>query len=540
MDDARFDYGPVPAWRRGGKQTVHSTYVTEVEDNNVFEPHPTQLEWTFDTKNPVIFDSLTRFHVDVSISVSTRTYMAGVPAVEAVAAVAARAAVAAVPAAPGQAAVAAVPSRAAVAAVAARAAVPPQIGEWGDFEDCVADAEWQNFRLAPCWWELFFKSWDLSYYNDQPKQHSESQFIPYRLNTLLYWVMDPDLKDYLCPEPWHPGRAVPSATGKWDFSENGAWHKYAQKLLLGGTVRFTWKPLHFWPMYQGTNDGIQEGFRPRALPVSKLPNKLIMRAQMVDKLDNVFRVADAHVNTRRYKIDITKFQLCVEEARLNPAADRALISKTLFWPGVCKMMRNEWIPAGTFVHNIRFDEALWPELILIFALHKNVTGGSEKYQTHADQAPHFLQHNIEQVTLKYGTYSTSQNVPNFGTVGDVHAERNVVRSYKQAGLFGMKVDPEIVNNISAQNGFALTEFPHVIMHLIQTDGLEEDQPRSRTVPLLTDASIIEGKPKDLLINLKFYTPAGCPDNSTFIVYLGYTDTNMMLKDRKFVSPYGLH
>jgi hypothetical protein len=74
---------------------------------------------------------------------------------------------------------------------------------------------------------------------------------------------------------------------------------------------------------------------------------------------------------------------------------------------------------------------------------------------------------------------------------------------------------------------------------VQTDGLEEWQPRARTVPLLTDASVLTGKPRELIMNLKFRNPLGSPADASFIVYLGYTDTNMIFKDKKFSIPYGL-
>jgi hypothetical protein len=103
----------------------------------------------------------------------------------------------------------------------------------------------------------------------------------------------------------------------------------------------------------------------------------------------------------------------------------------------------------------------------------------------------------------------------------------------------MKVNSKIVTPQSAVNGFRNTDFPHVALHLVQTDGLEEGQPRARTVPLLTNSTVLTGKPKELILNLKFRNPLGSPADASFIVYLGYTDTNMIFKDKKFFSPYGL-
>ncbi len=97
--------------------------MTEVEDTNVFEPHPSQLEWALDAKNPIVFDSLTCFRVGVSILVSTR----GPNVREAVVA------------------------RPAVGERAAVEAVPAILGEWGKWVNCQV-AEAANFRLAPVWY----------------------------------------------------------------------------------------------------------------------------------------------------------------------------------------------------------------------------------------------------------------------------------------------------------------------------------------------------------------------------------------------------
>jgi hypothetical protein len=520
MDDARFDYSVVPNWRKGGKQTVKSTFVTELDDNNVFDPYTNQLEWVIDTKNPVLFDSLTRFHVDIGVFVSTKGV--GTPARDAVAA------------------------GVGVVGVAAVAAVP---GEWGEYTACPAN-EWRNFRPAPNFFEKKFKGYDIYHFNDQPKIHNESNFIPFELNTLLYWMMDEKLKNEICQEPWHPARAVPNNDGKWNFDENGAWHNYSKHLLTGGARSFLFTPLHWWPMFQGTNHYAQKGFRPRALPVN-VCGKLSLKIRLVDRPDNDIYILPAARANKRYQIRITKFKLCVEEAVLNASNSEsslraatvrnAVVSsgKIYNWPGVCRQMRNEAIPANSFIHTIRFDEAVYPEIILIFALSKNVTGGSYKYSSHVPGEPHFIQHNIEQVNLKYGSFNTSMNYPDFGTVGDVNAELNVVRNYKRLGVFGMKVNSKIVTPQSAVNGFRNTDFPHVALHLVQTDGLEEGQPRARTVPLLTNSTVLTGKPKELILNLKFRNPLGSPADASFIVYLGYTDTNMIFKDKKFFSPYGL-
>jgi hypothetical protein len=44
----------------------------------------------------------------------------------------------------------------------------------------------------------------------------------------------------------------------------------------------------------------------------------------------------------------------------------------------------------------------------------------------------------------------------------------------------------------------------------------------------------------LKVNLKFNNPNGSPADASFIIYLGYTDTWMKFKDKKFISPYRLY
>ncbi len=99
------------------------------------------------------------------------------------------------------------------------------------------------------------------------------------------------------------------------------------------------------------------------------------------------------------------------------------------------------------------------EVGLIFAVNKNLTGGSYKYQDHVANSSHFVQHDIEEVGIAFGSFTTSMSWPDFGTVNNVNAEQNVLRNYKQCGLFGMKVDPKVVNILPANNGFRGTNFP---------------------------------------------------------------------------------
>jgi hypothetical protein len=65
MEDGIFDYWEVPSQRKSGKQAVFSTFVKELEDYNTLDPLPQHLEWVIEAENPVLFDCLTSFHVEM-------------------------------------------------------------------------------------------------------------------------------------------------------------------------------------------------------------------------------------------------------------------------------------------------------------------------------------------------------------------------------------------------------------------------------------------------------------------------------------------
>jgi hypothetical protein len=51
--------------------------------------------------------------------------------------------------------------------------------------------------------------------------------------------------------------------------------------------------------------------------------------------------------------------------------------------------------------------------------------------------------------------------------------------------------------------------------------MEEEQPRSRTLPLLTTQDLLK-KNKDLIVNLKFNNQNGSSAYASFMIYLSYT------------------
>ena len=64
VDDLRFVYDAPPSWRSGGKQLLHGSEYTTMENNNNFANNPRKLEWDIDTKRPILCDLQTRFIVE--------------------------------------------------------------------------------------------------------------------------------------------------------------------------------------------------------------------------------------------------------------------------------------------------------------------------------------------------------------------------------------------------------------------------------------------------------------------------------------------
>jgi len=491
MDDPRFDFSPTPSFRIGGKQVVYETESKKIEDSNVYDPMTNQLQWVLDPKRPVLFDTMTRFHVECYFQVRTR-------------------------------------------AAAAEGAAPAAWGEWG----LCAAAEYADVMVYPYYLGQIFNDWNFYYYNDHPKIHEESSYAPYHLEAYLYHCMDKDLKRYLCPEPCHPGHVVPTKPQGWSYAENSDWHNESKRIFVGRNISFTWIPLFQFPFYQGTNHMLTENTKPRVVPINHT-GKLVVRAKLKDTFDSMFRVRDGVAN-KQYRFGIKEFSLVLEEVRMNPSIERNLFStgkKILHYPGVTKIMRAENIANGTFVYTTRFEDVVFPEQIFIYALPKTVVAGTHKFSTATVGSPFFLKHNIVSVLPNFAGYNLSMTDPNFGSIVDDLAEIKSVEDHIKYGPFGMKVNSEIVTRESAVDGFANTDFPHVLLSFVPSKYAS----LARMVPMLTDPSLFN-VPRDLNITLKFDGTIGSANDANYFIYLAYTNENMRYdqKSKKFLSPYGLH
>ncbi len=476
MSDARFEYDALPSWRGGTKQVLQGSEYTKLENTNTFNPGdpPRQVEFDLEVKRPIIFDMMSRFVIEGSFETAAA-------------------------------------------------------GDDEPWTRCAA-AESADVVVCPNWWENLVRNIDLFHGTYVVKCHDEPLYVQSHLNQCLYWQMDLALKKLLCVEDCHTGNAIPTVANGWGIGAQTDWQKYSASIFTGANIKFNWSPLFFFPFYQGSNF-VYDEVPPRALPLNHV-GKLSVRMTFKDDFQSIFRKR-AGV-TKKYRFNLQKVDLYVEEARLNVADEKRLYQmskKILYFTGVTKICRSENIPEGTFVHNCKFENVAFPESIFIFAVPRTVVGGTYKYSTVVNNGPHYTQHRISQVLLSYGGMDYTNREPNFGTVKDDLSDMKALYDHVKNGPFGLFTNSNVVTRANVANGFENTDFPHWYMSLTPSGN------RTRVIPLLNDGSAIS-KNNDLIVTLKFNAQAA-PANTAYFIYLGYTDGNMTLdlKTKKFESPY---
>jgi hypothetical protein len=96
-------------------------------------------------------------------------------------------------------------------------------------------------------------------------------------------------------------------------------------------------------------------------------------------------------------------QLCVEEARLSANFDATFTKKSsriLNYPGVTKLMLAETVSANSMFHKTRFLDIAASEGMFIFALPKDVIGGTYKFSSNTD-GKIFRPLNLKEVSLSF-------------------------------------------------------------------------------------------------------------------------------------------
>jgi len=141
--------------------------------------------------------------------------------------------------------------------------------------------------------------------------------------------------------------------------------------------------------------------------------KIHVQFSFFDKQDHVFGKVQGAAG-KSYQFVLTKFKMCLEEARLAPAIERQLASKYKFeFPGVTHLQLVDPIADASSTHKASFQDIYLPEAVLIFCLDKQVASGTYNFDNSTFQNV-FKDHRIKQLDMSFDNKKFILKEPNFG------------------------------------------------------------------------------------------------------------------------------
>ena len=143
-----------------------------------------------------------------------------------------------------------------------------------------------------------------------------------------------------------------------------------------------------------------------------------------------------------------------------------------------------------------------------------------------------MKHNIESLTVEYSGEQLTLKEPHFGDIKDKLVQTKYFWDHIAHPPFGLDIDQTQLKQSDLVNSLADTNFPCVYLNLC-IEG------RNRIVPLQNNGTVLS-KDSDLNIGIKF-VGTGATADATYIVYLFYTDYNVVLdmRARRFMPYYNL-
>jgi len=395
--------------------------------------------------------------------------------------------------------------------------------------------QYAKVQLQPNWFENLIKSIDVFNNNASVKCDDVPRYADHVLNTYLYANMDPEVKDYLAPNPHHPARCAPVKQVGFPSAANSEWHEYSKHVFGKPSFEFRYVPMFVFPFFQHAYFGASGGKLPNALPMALL-EKLRISISMKEDFKCILKKVgtDPDQNKTDYRFRIISIDLVVEEARLQNQFEKLYTKKSgpIYFNGVTRYGRVENIAIGTLSYRTEIKNIDYPEGIFIFALNKKVIGGEFTYEdvTNPGTSPVFVNTNIESVDVTFNGLPLAVKVPNIGTIRDQTIEIKSLIDHREAPPFGIPQDPHILNMTQVIEAGEKTNYPHVYLNLCPS--LKE----TRLIGIGDDGKGIN-TPGNLELNIKFKPPSGSTD-ATYYIYLFHTDINMILDPRtKSLTPY---
>lgn len=399
-----------------------------------------------------------------------------------------------------------------------RATEAAPFGQWKQ----TVKGDYEHVIICPNIWEQYIKSFEI--FNGVVKvfTNDESRNVPAWLQTFIYQMLNDEIKKKLMPEPWHPGRCIPGlAKSGWDFDSAADYKLYSDQVLGKESIRFRWIP----PMaFFSQNDNyFAPGTTQRVLPWNELfPDNLKFRLQFQENQNLYFKKKPTNFNEYRFRLLNIEFK--AELYRLNPTFK---FPKTVYhYPATTKLMKVETIPAGLGVHKATIQSTLLPEILFIFALNKDVVGGTYSYSNNTDGSV-FEQHNIDKITLAFAEKHFFYQEPNVGMINNNDIVRKIYNDWLNQPPFAIDVCKDKITLENINEGWSTTNYPHVWVNLRNSAGWGD---KTRIVPFQEQNANLFEKPGKLDINFHFKQSAS-PANVTFFIYSCFTDENVTLDMR---------
>ena len=387
----------------------------------------------------------------------------------------------------------------------------------GPWTSCGA-AEIADVIVMPNFLDALIEKPDAFHTSTHIQSSDESRNFSSFINAWKYAYMDKQQKKLLCPQEVCPGNGVPTIRGPlgWTHAANSEWNKYAAKIFVTNkTLNFDYRPLDHPIFVQGANYLDEQ---PKVLPMPNLES-IILRWKMHEYPNSIFAVR-ATVQ-KDFRFVFKKIQFVAEKLQLSKKCKQAVLETKLWnYPGVCRLMRPVNIPDAAAGFKTTIKKVFYPEGVVIFALPKDVTNGLYVYQENGETGQLFSDHNIAKVSFAFGGQKLFIYEPNMQMSNDTLMESKLMYDYIYNPPFGMRMEPDLINNVLYNEGAKDTPYPHVYFNFCNF------REKSRVIPFNNDGSVIKS-PKDLDLEFTFKREGSTP-NVIYVVYLFYTDVNLRL------------
>lgn len=374
---------------------------------------------------------------------------------------------------------------------------------------CELVTDWDQFVLAPNWFDFLIKKIDLVCGNETVSAHNIPPNVLPLVNTLLYNYMDKNVKALVASNPAHPAHCMPQPS-----TSSEKWKDYYTLLVASQNgFKFQWIPLNVFPFSQNLNHCLNG---PQQLLPTGHFEKMYIRIYFVEDFNIIFK-HKVDADKANYKLELTNMNLWLEEEKLSPSVH--IPKGKLSFPGHSLSCQYETIPAGETVFKTRFLKTAMPQQLVILAIDKSILPGQFDYRDAVlDETHQYLKKsNLKSINLIYNGHEIASKVPNFQYFNAGFLSTCILKdTLEKNGLLSMKVDPTHITYANCQDEFGNTPFPFNVVDYTLQDGTQ-----SRVYPSYVSAvNNIYSHNEAIEINLNFY-PSGAPANVVFLFILMY-------------------